>query len=205
MRMKHKIMSLCVLMAGTVLANPAQAVVVFLSSDSPIAGPTGYTYNYQGNFSEDEGLQNASRMIIFDFAGYVADSISAVDANFTPSIEMTSSGVPIFNFTDDPNIPNLVFTYTGPLVDLSNQSFSGLSAISTFGSTVLDGFGALTVKLDGIASNTNVGSAGLVAVPTDTGEPTPTPVPEPGMLGLMAAGLGLMGVTMRLRRRKGAA
>ena len=203
MRIKHKILSLCTLMAGTVLAHPAQAVVVFLSSDSPVAVQDGYSYTYQGNFSDDEGLQNASRLIIFDFAGYVADSISALDPNFTPSIEMTSSGVPIFNFTDDPNIPNLVFTYTGALADLSNQAFTGLSAVSTFGSTILDGFGGLTVKLGGLGGNTNVGSAGLVAVPTDTGEPTP--VPEPAMLGLMAAGLGMMGIALRARRRKGAA
>jgi len=198
MRAKNKILGLCALLTGTFLANPAQAVVIFLSSDSPIAVPTGYAYNYQGNFSADEGVQTDSRLVIFDFVGYVMDSVASIDSNFTPSVELTTSGVPIFNFTDDPNIPNLVFTYTGALTDLSNQSFSGLSAISTFGTTVLDGFSALTMKLDEPGGNTVVGSAGLVAVPNAV---TPTPVPEPGMLGLLAAGLGLMGVALRIRRR----
>lgn len=196
---KSRLLGLSALLCGTLLANPAQAVVVFLSPGSPVAVPGGYQYNYQGNFSNDEGVDATSRLVIFDFAGYIPGSIAATDAAITPTIEMSSTGLPIFGFTDDPTLPNLVFSYTGSLVDLSNQSFAGLSALSSFGTTILDGFSGLTMKLVGPGANTQVGSSGLVAVPNAV---SPTPVPEPGMLGLMAAGLGLMGVAMRIRRRE---
>jgi hypothetical protein len=105
-----------------------------------------------------------------------------------------SAGLPANpDFTDDPTITNLRFTYTGAsLLNLSNTSFSGLSAVSVLNGIAQDGFGAVTVKSTGPLLGSNIYSPGLVSVPSG--------IPEPAAWGMMLAGFGLTGAAMRRRR-----
>jgi len=174
--------------------TPASAVVLFLSGP-PTAVTGGYEFSYQGNFSHAEGIQTGSTLVIFDFAGYIAGSVFSPYADVIASTELVSSGVlgsP--DFTDDPNLSNLRFTYTGAATqDLSNINFGGLTARSILGGISVDGFSAITVKSAGVANGTNVYSVGLAGVPFG--------VPEPAVWAMMLGGFCLAGVTIRRRRR----
>lgn len=179
--------------AAASVATPASAVVIFLSG-APAAVPGGYEFSYQGNFSHDEGIQTGSTLVIFDFAGYVAGSIFSPYADISATTELISSDVPTSpDFTDDPGLFNLRFTYTGAsTIDLSNTDFAGLTAQSVLGGVSRDGFSAITVKVDGVAVGTNVYSIGQVGVPFG--------VPEPAAWAMMLGGFGLVGASVRRRR-----
>lgn len=176
------------------IASPASAVVLFMAPP-PVAVTGGYEFSYQGNFSDDEGIQTGSTLVIFDFAGYIADSIFSPYADVSAAVELVSSdmlGSP--NFTDDPNLFNLRFIYTGAAIqDLSNINFGGLTAQSILGGISVDGFSAITVKSAGIASGSQIYSVGLVGVPFG--------VPEPAVWAFMLGGFGLAGASIRRRRR----
>jgi hypothetical protein len=43
--------------------------------DSETFGSTGYTYTYGGTLAPTEGVSRGSKLVILDFAGYVAGSI----------------------------------------------------------------------------------------------------------------------------------
>lgn len=180
--------------AAAFSATPASAIVIFLSGP-PTAVPGGYEFSYQGNFSNDEGIETGSTLVIFDFAGYIDGSIFSPYADIQASAELVSSGLPTSpEFTDDPGLFNLRFTYTGvDTVDMSNIDFAGLSARSTLGGITHDGFSAITVKVDGNEVGTRVYSIGQVGVPTG--------VPEPALWGMMLGGFALMGSSIRRRRR----
>lgn len=190
---KSKWMLAAALSAGMMAAAPASAVVVFLSG-APTATPNGWQYSYQGNFSAGEGIKTGSTLVIFDFAGYVPGSVSSPYSDVSATAELLSGGVPTNpDFTDDPNLYNLRFTYTGaPLLDLSNVGFMGLTARSVLNGIAFDGFGAVTVKTSGPLTGRNVYTSGLVSVPGG--------VPEPAAWGLMLAGFGLAGAALRRRR-----
>ncbi|MEY3703982.1 MAG: hypothetical protein RLZZ561_1602 [Pseudomonadota bacterium] len=183
-----------VLLAGSLfVATPASAVVVFLSG-APTSTSGGWQFSYQANFSDGEGVKNGSTFVIFDFAGYVPGSVFSPYADLVASSELLSAGLPTSpDFTDDPTISNLRFTYTGTsLLNLSNASFSGLNAVSVLSGIAQDGFGAVTVKSSGPLLGSKVYSAGLVSVPSG--------IPEPAAWGMMLAGFGLTGAAMRRRR-----
>lgn len=183
-----------VLLAGSLfVATPASAVVVFLSG-APTSTSGGWQFSYQANFSDGEGVKNGSTFVIFDFAGYVPGSVFSPYADLVASSELLSAGLPTSpDFTDDPTISNLRFTYTGAsLLNLSNASFSGLNAVSVLSGIAQDGFGAVTVKSSGPLLGSKVYSAGLVSVPSG--------IPEPAAWGMMLAGFGLTGAAMRRRR-----
>ncbi len=181
-------------LAGSLfVATPASAVVVFLSG-APTSTAGGWQFSYQANFSDGEGVKNGSTFVIFDFAGYVPGSVFSPYADLVASSELLSAGLPTSpDFTDDPTISNLRFTYTGAsLLNLSNASFSGLNAVSVLSGIAQDGFGAVTVKSSGPLLGSKVYSAGLVSVPSG--------IPEPAAWGMMLAGFGLTGAAMRRRR-----
>lgn len=182
-------------------ASPSMAATVQL--DGVVFNGTDYTFTYGGTLAPTEGVKSGSKLVIFDFAGYVAGSIASALGTITPTVEFTTSGLLIDpNITDDPTLVNLVFTYTGPDFQASPElpgspyapiDFTGLSARSIYGGINLDGFSTITVKnVSGPALGTDVFSAGQAGVPAA--------VPEPGTWAMALFGLGAVGYTMRRRR-----
>ncbi|HEU4967319.1 PEPxxWA-CTERM sorting domain-containing protein [Sphingomonas sp.] len=187
-------------------AVPASAGVITLGSITQ-NGANDFTFTYQGTLGPDEGLRAGDRLIIYDFRGYIDGSISADgNANVAVSVENTSpGGIVTPGFDDDPNIVNLVYTYTGP--DFRNTGgpftpfdFDGLLARSTLGGMAVDAFFGLSTKNnpDGVpgGSNTAVFSLGQVTVPAAA-------IPEPATWAMMLGGFGLLGATARRRSRPG--
>ncbi|WP_254447484.1 PEPxxWA-CTERM sorting domain-containing protein [Sphingomonas sp. ID1715] len=187
--------------AAATLAGSANAAVITLQGVSN-NGPNDNTFTYQGTLGPDEGLRAGDRLVIYDFAGYIAGSIFSPSATVIGTTEFTSSDPVTPGFTDDPTLVNLVFTYVGP--DFRNQGgpftpldFNGLGARSAFGQATADAFFTLTTKNnpDGVpgGSNSPVFTLGSVSVPTA--------VPEPTTWALMLGGFGVVGMATRRRAR----
>lgn len=189
--------------AAVAIAGPASAAVLTLESVTN-NGTNDNTWRYQGTLGPDEGVRAGDRLIIFDFNGYIAGSIFTPSATVVGTVENTSANAFVTpGFSDDPNIPNLVFTYVGP--DFRNTGgpfapfdFNGLGARSTFSNRTLDAFFTLTTKNnpDGTpgGSNTAVFTLGQVTTPA-------AGVPEPASWAMMLGGFGLLGFASRRRSR----
>ncbi len=186
--------------AAVGLAGSANAAVITLENVTA-NGPNDFTFTYQGTLGPDEGVRSGDRLIIYDFGGYIAGSISA-PGSVTTSVEFTSSDPVTPGFDDDASIANLVFTYNGPDFRTSGGpfasfNFDGLSARSTFGNTKADAMFTLTTKNnpDGTpgGSGTPVFTLGQVSVPNA--------IPEPATWAMMIGGFGMAGAAMRRRAR----
>lgn len=160
-----------------------------------------FRYSYQGTLAGDQGVTQGSKLVIFDFAGF-AGGFQVPSSFISASTEM-SSGMFAPGQTDDPNVTNLVFTWNGPDFHasggpLDSVDFNGLSALSTYNGTHLDGFAALAVKNNEAAGTLTV-NAGSVLVPLAAA------VPEPTSWALMILGFGGVGAVVRSRKRSAGA
>jgi hypothetical protein len=166
------------------------SIIPVLDSVVPDAGV--FDFNYHITLSSDQGLTDGSKVVIYDFLGYVPGSIfNPTSPLITPSVELFSStntaagGVQVnAQFTDDPNITNLVFTYHGP--DFRTTAappgspyediiLTGFGAKSIYGGVTSDGFSARAIKNSGLATVGTVAfNNGAVGVPTLAAVPEPT-------------------------------
>jgi len=200
--MKLRTVASGIALAASLAGGVAQAAVIPTLQGITDNG-TDFTFTYQGTLAGDAGLDNNSRLIIFDFAGYVDGSVFSPFATVAASTELVSTGIlTIPGTVDDPLIPNLVFRWTGGPFRVSGGpfgsiDFSGLSARSTFGGTGADTFAAVTVKNnpDNVpgGSGSPIFDQGFITVPAAV-------VPEPASWALMIAGFGGAGLMLRRRR-----
>jgi hypothetical protein len=187
-------------LAALGLAGTADAAVLTLQSITN-NGPSDSTFTYQATLGPDEGVRTGDRFVIFDFAGYIGGSVFSGDANLVASAQNTTAGVLVTpGFNDDPNVANLVFTYTGPAFrtttgPLAPFNFAAIGARSTFSSTAVDAFFTLTTKNNPAAErNQPVFTLGQVSVPVSA-------VPEPAAWAMMIGGFAMAGGAARRRSR----
>jgi hypothetical protein len=187
------------LWAATALIGLAPAahagMIPTLDTITPVG--TEFEFSYSGTLAGDVGLVDGNRLVIFDFQGYVPNSISAgiYAADITAFTELTSSLLLPPGYTDDPSIVNLVFRWDsapfnasgGPFADVD---FAGLRARSIYSLVGIDAYSAVTQINNGATSGLPAYNQGPVGVP----------VPEPSTAALVILGLGLAGATRRTRR-----
>ncbi len=202
MRFKTALLAAAALLCASATAQAA--VIPTLTSVTDNSGD--FTFSYEGTLSGDAGLTVGSRLVIFDFVGYVPGSVFSPYADVAASTELTSLGLlTVPGELDDPTLSNLVFTYTGAPFNASSGpfgqvNFSGLSARSIYGGLGADIFAALTTK------NNPDGTPGGTGTPIfDTGYitvPAPAPIPEPATWAMMIIGFGGVGALLRSHRRR---
>ena len=196
-----------------VVSAAAIAVAAFLSSvaqasvipvlDSITPDGSDFLFSYDGQLAPDQGVMAGDQLVIVDFAGYVAGSVHSTLPNVTASISNTMPAGLLLDpgFTDNPLIPDLVFTYSGPPVDVSGGpfpsiiDFSGLTAESTFGLQTTGSFSASAVKNEGAQTGTPTFNVGQVGVPVSA-------VPEPASWAMMLVGFFGLGFIMRSSRKE---
>jgi len=195
--MKRLLLAACAALAFAPVANAS--IIPVLDAINPVG--TEFEFVYNGTLAGDQGLVEGSTLVIFDFDGYVAGSISAgiYGPDLVAFTELVSALTPPFAIADNPLIPNLVFKWEGapfnatggPFADVD---FSGLSARSIYGGAKIGTFTALATINNGSETGSLAENAGFVGVPRLT------VVPEPATWGLMILGFGAAGAALRRRR-----
>jgi hypothetical protein len=199
--MKRLVAALAATSALAIGAPASAAIIPELTAINTVAG--GFQWLYEGTVASDQGLISGDRLIIYDFAGFTGTFYNPYVGLVNTSTELFSNPEgPLLpfgsgGFTDDPNLPNLVFTYVGPNVNISpdtcctERSFAGIGAQSIYNQITTDGFsGNATINQGQVAGNQAM-NFGSVEVPA---------VPEPATWGMMLLGFGAIGGMMRRKK-----
>jgi hypothetical protein len=195
--------SAAVIAVAAFLSGGARASVIPVL-DSVTPDGSDFLFSYDGQLAPDQGVIAGDQLVILDFAGYVPGSVQSSLPDVTASVSYTLPAGMLLDpgFTDNPAIPDLVFTYNGPPVDTSGGpypsqiDFSGLSAESIYSQQVSGSFSAVAVKNSGAQTGTTTYNVGQVGVPLATA------VPEPALWAMMITGFFGVGFIMRGSRKE---
>ena len=181
-------------------AVPARAGLL-PTAPSIVAEGGNFRWTYNINVPGYNQIRNGDYFTIYDFQGLVPDGPSTQPSGWNYSTSMLGVTDPLVNATDDPTIPNLTWTYTGPTISpgITATTLTGFSALSTF-DMVTDSQLASVVHRD--YDGQQEASITRSTVPVPGGPPPVNGAPEPATLLLLGAGLPVLGAVGLLRRRK---
>ena len=187
------------LLLGLALAAQSASAAFMPTFVNITPSGSNFSFNYTLNFSTTAPAGVAPRLdaggfvTIYDIPGLVT---ATPGAGFTLTTQMVGTTAPLTVPADDPALPNLTFTYTGPSIT-ADTSFSGFSIISTFGFSGSDNY---TSIFRNVSNSTNSSEVGFVLVPSAS--PTGGPggnVPDGGSSAVLL-GSALIGLAA-LRRK----
>jgi len=193
-------------LALTVVLNapiPARAGLIPVQvSVTPEGGY--YQYTYAIVLPTDAVLQPGNYFTIYNFDGLVPGTAmasgSVTSPNWTFSTNNLGPTPPGIMVDNNPTIPNITWTYNGPVVQGSQTGVGNFSAVSIYPDTTQSWFTAVTGTVSGVA-DANITPT---SVPVPAGPTSPPPgVPEPTTLALAALGMPFFGIARLLRRRPG--
>jgi hypothetical protein len=199
----HLALSAAAVAVAAFLSSGAQASVIPVL-DSITPDGSDFLFSYDGQLAPDQGVMAGDQLVILDFAGYIAGSVHSTLPNVTATVSNTLPAGLLLDpgFTDNPSIPDLVFTYNGPPVDVSGGpfpsiiDFSGLTAESLYSQQTTGSFSASAVKNEGAQTGTPTFNVGQVGIPV-----APAGVPEPATWAMMLVGFFGMGFVLRSSRK----
>ena len=152
-----------------------------LKPGSPTAAGADYRFTYTSSVGIDSRADDGDYFVIYDFGGFTGGHTEPAGWDF---LAQNSGPVPLGTLPqDDPNIPNLVWTWTGPSI-IGESPLGEFSAVSTFNRLGFDSFAALSTRSTGVDIGSDISNVGFISVPL---------VPEPGTVAVLAIGtIGLM-------------
>lgn len=156
-----------------------------------------FRWTYAIVLPTDMKLQSGNYFTVYDFNGYIDGTAVGADANWSVAVQNTGVTDPLLNPIDDPNLPNLVFRYDGPMIPAGQLGLGNFMAYSTFGDRTETSFTAQTNRTSDGLSDSNI---------TTTDAPVgeiinPPGVPEPATLLLAGLGLPAVGLFRRMRKK----
>lgn len=152
-----------------------------------------FRWTYAIVLPTDSQLQAGNFFTIYDFAGFVPDSV-AMPEGWVFSTALTGPTSPEVIPFDDPTIPNLHWAYSGETITDGQIGLGNFWAVSIYAGPVDSYFTAQTNRTSDGQLDTNI---------TTTSVPVPGPqVPEPATLALAGLGLPLIGLGWLIQTRR---
>jgi hypothetical protein len=189
--------------AAAVLALAARADIIpsiTTATDVTPAGGGNFSWNYSATLTQDENVLVHDFFTIYDFAGYVpGGDIQPAGWTFTAALLGTTPSK--VTPTDNPNLFNLTWTYTGP-TQVGPQALGIFSAVSHTNLPTSGEFASEATKNSGDLAGTKVDNIGNVAVPVPEMSAL---LPMIGVVGFGAIGLALSYLRQRRERSRSGA
>ncbi len=186
-------------LVAALVAASASSVNAGLLPVSVTVLPEGgnYRWTYAIVLPTDSKLQSGNYFTIYDFHGYVAGGESS-PADWTFEAAMAGPTPALLNPSDNADVMNLTWRYTGPTIPSGQIGLGNFWAVSTIGEARVDSFTAITNRTSDGVIDSNITETDVPVAPTTP--PDPNLVPEPTTLLLAGLGLPLVGLA-RLRRK----
>ncbi|HEV3243826.1 MAG TPA: hypothetical protein VGZ31_05390 [Chthoniobacterales bacterium] len=181
---------LLALIAITAVSLAARADII--PTLSSVTGSTpNFTWNYSANVTVDQTITTGDFFTIYDF-GTIAPGSNTQPTGWTFSQALVGPTAALTSPTDNPNILNLTWTYTGT-APISGSAALGMFSVITGTDQLKTGqFTAQATRSSGPDAGTKVSNIGAVSVP----------VPEPSALFPIMSLCAALGVDRFFRRRK---
>src|SRR2546430_11100593 len=183
---KSFILGLVLLGSGILIARGD--IIPTLSS---VTGSSpNFTWNYAANVTVDETINTGDFFTIYDF-GTIAPGSNTQPTGWTFSQALLGPTPALTNPTDNPNILNLTWTYTGATPIVGSAALGIFSVITGTDQLKVGQFTAEATRNSGPNAGTKVDNIGTISVP----------VPESSSL-LPIIGVCIAAALSRLVRRQ---
>src|ERR1700731_4727738 len=186
--MNKKYFLLLTAISAISLAARADIIPTF----SSVTGSSpNFTWNYAPNVTVDQTINAGDFFTIYDF-GTIAPGSNTQPTGWTFSQALVGPTAALTSPTDNPNILNLTWTYTGT-APISGSAALGMFSVITGTDQLKTGqFTAQATRSSGPDAGTKVSNIGAVSVP----------VPEQAALFPVMSLCAALGVDRFFRRRK---
>jgi len=194
MRLISKLVALGVLSVAVMGLASQPVHAGLLPTKVTIAPESGnFRWTYAVIMTSETLMKTGDFFTIYDFNGLVPGSATSLNPNFAFSSSLTGNTPARVLPNDDPSVPNLTWTYTGPNLT-GQQGLGNFSAVSIYDYSIDGNFTASSARTFDGKINVNI---------TDTSVPTPAPpIPEPATIALVGMGIPLLGLRRWMRRKR---
>ena len=182
---KAFVLGLAVFASGLLIARAD----IIPTLNSITGSAPNFTWNYSANVTVDQTVNSGDFFTIYDFSP-IMPTTTTQPSGWTFSTALVGPTAALTSPTDNPNLWNLTWTYSGSAI--TGSAALGMFSVVTSTDQLKDGqFTAQATRNSGPNAGTKVSNIGVVSVP----------VPEPSSL-LPIIGVCAVAVVSTLARRQ---